>query len=280
LTTPVYTEKLGGAQLIAVENVQVLNPLSQELAVMRQTLVFQAMETVAHNQNRQNPDVKLMEFGKVYKVVANEYKENKRLLLVVSGRKLPETWNSAADKTSFYTLKGIVISLLERLGLNQLVNESADLLQDGYSMTLLKKSIGSIGWVNAKTRKHFGVKSDVFVADLDWDALIDSLKLAKTQAKELPKTFAVRRDFSLLLDQQVTFAAIQEIARKVDKKILQQVGLFDVYEGKNLPEGKKSYAVSFTFQDAEQTLKDEQVDKIMNQIHSELVAKLGAELRA
>jgi phenylalanyl-tRNA synthetase beta chain len=134
--------------------------------------------------------------------------------------------------------------------------------------------------VNAKTRKHFGVKSDVFVADLDWDALIDSLKLAKTQAKELPKTFAVRRDFSLLLDQQVTFAAIQEIARKVDKKILQQVGLFDVYEGKNLPEGKKSYAVSFTFQDAEQTLKDEQVDKIMNQIHSELVAKLGAELRA
>jgi phenylalanyl-tRNA synthetase beta chain len=225
-----------------------------------------------------------MEFGKVYKVVANEYKENKRLLLVVSGRKLPETWNSAADKTSFYTLKGIVISLLERLGLNQLVNEvtleSADLLQDGYSMTLLKKSIGSIGWVNAKTRKHFGVKNDVYVADLDWDALIDSLKLAKTQAKELPKTFAVRRDFSLLLDQQVTFAAIQEIARKVDMKILQQVGLFDVYEGKNLPDGKKSYAVSFTFQDAEQTLKDEQVDKIMNQIHSELVAKLGAELRA
>jgi phenylalanyl-tRNA synthetase beta chain len=284
LTTPVYTEKLGGAQLIAAENVQVLNPLSQELAVMRQTLVFQAMETVAHNQNRQNPDVKLMEFGKVYKVVANEYKENKRLLLVVSGRKLPETWNSTADKSSFYTIKGIVISLLERLGLNQLVNEvtleSADLLQDGYSMTLLKKSIGSIGWVNAKTRKHFGVKNDVFVADLDWDALIDSLKLAKTQAKELPKTFAVRRDFSLLLDQQVTFAAIQEIARKVDKKILQQVGLFDVYEGKNLPEGKKSYAVSFIFQDAEQTLKDEQVDKIMNQIHSELVAKLGAELRA
>lgn len=283
LTSPVYIEKLGGIQLVSDENVQVLNPLSQELAVMRQTLVFQALETVAHNQNRQNPDVKLMEFGKVYKVVENEYKENKRLLLVVAGRKFPETWNSVADKTSFYTIKGVVVSLLERLGLSHLVNEvslePADLLQDGYSMTLLKKSIGSIGWVNSKARKHFGIKNDVFIADLDWDTLIDSLKLAKIQAKDLPKTFAVRRDFSLLLDQHVTFASIQEIARKVDKKILQQVGLFDVYEGKNLPEGKKSYAVSFTFQDAEQTLKDEQVDKIMNQIHSELTVKLGAELR-
>lgn len=284
LTSPVYVEKLGGAQLIASENVELLNPLSQELAVMRQSLIFQGLETVAHNQNRQNPDLKLMEFGKVYKVVANEYKENKRLLLLVTGRKSPETWNSSNDKTTFYTLKGIVTSLLDRLGLSQLVNEVAlettDLLQDGFSLTVLKQSIGSIGWINNASKKQFGIKNDVFVADLDWDALIASLKLSKTQAKELPKTFAVRRDFSLLLDEQVTFSAIQEIARKVDKKILQQVGLFDVYEGKNLPEGKKSYAVSFTFQDAEQTLKDEQVDKIMDQIRNELASKLGAELRA
>lgn len=284
LTTPVYTEKLGGTQLIATENVQLLNPLSQELAVMRQSLIFQGLETVAHNQNRQNPDLKLMEFGKVYKVVANEYKENKRLLLLVTGRKSPETWNSSNDKTSFYTLKGIVTSLMERLGLSQLMNEvslePADLLQDGFSLTILKQSIGSIGWINNASKKQFGIKNDVFVADLDWDALIATLKLSKTQAKELPKTFAVRRDFSLLLDERVMFSAIQEIARKVDKKILQQVGLFDVYEGKNLPEGKKSYAVSFTFQDAEQTLKDEQVDKIMDQIRNELAAKLGAELRA
>jgi len=284
LTSPVYVEKLGGAQLIATENVQLLNPLSQELAVMRQSLIFQGLETVAHNQNRQNPDLKLMEFGKVYKVVANEYKENKRLLLLVTGRKSPETWNSSNDKTTFYTLKGIVTSLLDRLGLNQLVNEVAlettDLLQDGFSLTVLKQSIGSIGWINNASKKQFGIKNDVFVADLDWDALIDSLKLSKTQAKELPKTFAVRRDFSLLLDEHVMFSAIQEVARKVDKKILQQVGLFDVYEGKNLPEGKKSYAVSFTFQDAEQTLKDEQVDKIMDQIRNELASKLGAELRA
>jgi phenylalanyl-tRNA synthetase beta chain len=143
----------------------------------------------------------------------------------------------------------------------------------------LKNSIGSIGWVNPAIRKHFGVKQDVFVADLDWDAILNSLKLTKVQYKELPKTFEVRRDYSLLLDQAVNFAAIEQLARKADKKILQQVNLFDVYEGKNLPEGKKSYAVSFTFQDQEQTLKDEQVDRIMETIRVSLEKELGAELR-
>ncbi|ASS48971.1 MAG: phenylalanine--tRNA ligase subunit beta [Candidatus Fluviicola riflensis] len=283
LTTPTYTEKFGKEQLSPENNVTMLNPLSQDLAVMRQSLVFQALETVAHNQNRQQADVRLFEFGKVYQQKNGEYFENKRLTLVISGRKTDESWASGNDKVSLFTLKGAVNALLQRLGLDSLANEEGqtdhDLFTDGLTLRVLKNSIGSLGWVNPSVRKHFGVKQDVFVADLDWDAILNSLKLTKVQYKELPKTFEVRRDYSLLLDQAVSFASIEQLARKADKKILQKVNLFDVYEGKNLPEGKKSYAVSFTFQDQEQTLKDEQVDRIMEAIRVSLETELGAELR-
>lgn len=284
LTTPVYTEKFGKNQLVPELNVTMLNPLSQDLAVMRQSLIFQALETIAHNQNRQQPDVRLFEFGKTYQVKNGEYFENKRLLLAISGRKTAESWSAGNEKVSLFTLKGIVSTLLQRLGLDPLLSEEGqtdhDLFTDGLTLRVLKQVIGSIGWVQPAVRKHFGVKQDVFIADLDWDAILASLKLVKVQYKELPKTFEVRRDFSLLLDASVTFAAIEQLARKSDKKILQQINLFDVYEGKNLPEGKKSYAVSFTFQDSEQTLKDEQVDRIMENIRVSLEQELGAELRS
>ena len=136
-----------------------------------------------------------------------------------------------------------------------------------------------MGWASPELKKHFGIKQDVFIADLDWDAIIDSLKFTKIKYAELPKTFAVRRDFSLLLDTQVNFSEIEEIAMNCDKKLLKEVGLFDVYEGKNLEEGKKSYAVSFIFQDQEKTLKDQQVDAIMDKIRHQLEGKLGAQLR-
>ena len=136
-----------------------------------------------------------------------------------------------------------------------------------------------MGWVSAPIRKHFGIKNEVFVADLDWDAILACIQYAKIKYAELPKTFAVRRDFSLLLDKSTTFAEIEEIAKNCDKKILKEVGLFDVYEGKNLEEGKKSYAVSFRFQDPEVTLKDEQIDRVMDRIRTELETKLNAQLR-
>jgi phenylalanyl-tRNA synthetase beta chain len=203
--------------------------------------------------------------------------------LAVSGRKTAESWSVGNEKVSLFTLKGIVQSLLQRLGLDALTTEEGqtahDLFTDGLTLRVLKQTIGTIGWVKPEIRKHLGVKQDVFVADLDWDAILASLKFVKTEYKELPKTFEVRRDFSLLLDSDVNFAAIEQLARKADKKILQNVNLFDVYEGKNLPEGKKSYAVSFTFQDQEQTLKDEQVDRVMENIRVSLEKELGAELR-
>ncbi len=282
LTSSTYVEKLGSEVLKAENNVSMLNPLSNELDVMRQTLIFNTLEVVAHNQNRQNPDLKLFEFGKTYRKTANGYYEKKRLILVLTGNKSIEQWNSTKEKTNFYTLKGIVKSVLSRMGLNSFLSEKAlenSILTDGISMNVLKQGIGELGWISTASKKHFGIKQDVFIADLDWDALTQSLKLVKNIYKEIPKTFEVRRDYSLLLDKQITFNAIEQAAKNCDKKILKKVGLFDVYEGKNLDEGKKSYAVSFHFQDAEQTLKDEQVDSVMQKIRTELESKLGAELR-
>lgn len=282
LTKASYAEKLGGEVVKSMRNVEMLNPLSQDLSVMRQSLIFNAMEMVEHNQNRQNADLKLFEFGKVYHKYDEGFSENKRLLVVLTGDKQPENWNTVKSESTYYTIKGVAMAILRRLGLEGMLKESAfknSLLQDGVQLSILKRKVGEIGWATPKMKKHFGIKNDVFIADLDWDALIDSLKMSKIKFTELPKTFAARRDFSLLLDTKVNFSEIEAIAKSCDKKLLREVGLFDVYEGKNLEEGKKSYAVSFKFQDAEKTLKDQQIDTIMDKIRGQLESKLGAQLR-
>lgn len=282
LTSSVFTEKLGKDIITKETQVSILNPLSQELDVMRQSLLFSALEVAAHNQNRQNPDLKLFEFGKTYKKMGDSYVENKRLILLMTGELEAEQWNSSKEKASYYAMKGMLQALLSRLGLQSFLAEKAlstSLLQDGESLFILKDKLGEIGWISKEMKKHFGIKNDVFVADLDWDVVISSLKLNKTIFKEIPKTFAMRRDYSLLLDEQVRFADIENLARKTDKKLLKNIGLFDVYEGDKLEKGKKSYAVSFYFQDAEQTLKDEVVDGIMQKIRVSLESELGAQLR-
>ena len=282
LTSSAYIQKFGNEAFASANNVEMLNPLSNELDVMRQTLIFSTLESITHNQNRQNSDLKLFEFGKVYRKEAENYIENKRLVFGISGRRESEQWNSLNDKVSFYSIKGLVTALFTRMGLDSFLSENQlenSLLEDGVSLYILKKKVGQMGWVSDVMKKHFGIKQPVFVADLDWDMFIDQLKLVKVIYKELPKTFEVRRDFSLLLDEKVRFSDIEKLALGVDRKILRKVGLFDVYEGKNLDAGKKSYAVSFHFQDAEKTLKDEQVDGIMNKIRQELESKLNAQLR-
>lgn len=283
LTSSAYVEKLGGEALKSERNVPMLNPLSQELDVMRQSLLFNALEVIEHNQNRQNADLKIFEFGKTYHKYESGYAENKRLMIAVSGKKERESWNSTKEAVSYYTIKGLVNAVFNRLGLGSMLSESAlktSLLQEGVQLSVLKKKVGEIGWINNAAKKQFGIKSDVFVADLDWDAILECLQYVKVKYTELPKTFAVRRDFSLLLNTSTTFAEIETIAKACDKKLLKEVGLFDVYEGKNLEEGKKSYAVSFIFQDAEQTLKDQQIDAVMDKIRVELEGKLQAQLRS
>lgn len=282
LSSSQLVEKLGGDILSESRNVSMLNPLSNELDVMRQTLLFHGLQSVAHNQNRQQADIGLFEFGKVYQKFDKEYNENKRLSIFLTGRKEKEQWNTSDETVSFYSLKGVVVAILERLGLNDFVSTKGlrkSLLEDGVQLIIQKQKIGELGWTSKKLNKSFGVKQTVFVADLDWDAIIALGNRNKVKFSVLPKTFAVRRDFSLLLDKPVTFNEIESIAYNVDRKILREVNLFDVYEGDKLPEGKKSYAVSFSFQDDEKTLKDKQVDKLMEGIRSKLESQLKAELR-
>lgn len=282
LTQSQYIDALGGELLSNERSVHMLNPLSNDLNILRQTLVFQTLESVVRNQNRQQSNVKLFEFGKTYHKYDSGYVENKRVVLALSGRKEPEQWNTSNEKVSFYTLKGIVHALFEQMGLSGMLQAKPlkkSILEDGVQLSILKFNVGEIGWASQKMRKHFGIKQPVFIADLDWDAIVNCLKMNKVKFSELPKTFAVRRDFSLLLDNATTFESICAIAVKSDKKLLRDVQLFDVYEGDKLPEGKKSYAVSFTFQDNEKTLKDEQIDAIMNKVRQGLEQELHAELR-
>lgn len=282
LTTSSIWEKIQTSSYSATEDVRVLNPLSNELDVMRQNLLFGGLKNIEHNQNRQNPDLKLFEFGKVYSYVDGAYIERKKLGIWICGLADAENWSNEGKKSSFYSLKGVVEALLKKLGIDKAPRVEilkTDLFEDGYSISITNKNIGELGWINSDTRTVFGVKNSVYYAELDWDTLIELSHLNKINFKPIPKTQFARRDFSLLLDNNVRFDSIQSIATKIDRKLLKDVGLFDVYEGKNLEKGKKSYAVSFIFQDEEKTLKDVQIDGIMQRIRTELEKQLGAELR-
>ncbi|RFC55061.1 phenylalanine--tRNA ligase subunit beta [Brumimicrobium aurantiacum] len=282
LTSSKYIEEHGGETFSVDNAVKMLNPLSLDLDVMRQSLIFQGLTTVAHNKNRQNADLGLFEFGKVYQNFNNEFSENKRLSIFLTGKKEPEQWNANQEEVSFFTLKGIVSTILDRLGLGSIVSMKAlkkSILEDGMQLYIQKNKIGEIGWTSSKLNKSLGLKQRVYIADLDWDMILSLGNRNKVQFSPLPKTFAMRRDFSLLMDKAVTFQEIEEIARKTDKKLLKEVNLFDVYEGDKLEEGKKSYAVSFYFQDAEKTLKDDQIEKIMEKIRLQLEKQLYIELR-
>ncbi|WP_027421195.1 phenylalanine--tRNA ligase subunit beta [Crocinitomix catalasitica] len=263
-------------------DVQILNPLSNELDVMRQSILFGGLKSIAFNQNRQRPDVKLFEFGKVYSKRGEKYIEEQKLGIWLTGKQLSENWNTTGNKTDFYQLKQVVENILNKLGIlkgERVTELKSDLLEDGYTIQIANQATVEIGWINAAILKEFEIKDKVFYAEFNWDKVIDLLKLNKISLSPIPKTQFVRRDFSLLLDKAVKFDAISAIATKVDRKILKEVGLFDVYEGKNLEEGKKSYAVSFIFQDNEKTLTDGQIDKIMDKIRLQLEQQLKAELR-
>lgn len=282
LTNAKYTQDLGQHVLKESNHVSIINPLSNELSVMRQSLLFQTLESIAYNQNRQNSDLKLFEFGKTYHKTENGYHEKQALILAITGQWFSENWNTEKKASDFFDLKGVVNSIFAQLGLTKVINEDTldeSLLSDGISLQLLKQKVGEIGIVGAKMQQYFGIKKSVYVAVLDWDVILAHLHLNKTTFEKLPKTFAVRRDFSLLLDDHVKFADIVKVARKCDKKLLQNVTLFDVYKGKVLPDGKKSYAVGFFFQDQEKTLKDETIDRIMQKVESMLISELKASLR-
>ena len=279
LTTPKYIEL--SEDLNADHNVKMLNPLSNDLEVMRQSLLFSGLEAVSRNINRKREDLKLFEFGKTYHQYSDKREEHKHLSLFVTGNKTEARWNAVTVPSDFFYLKGTLETILQRLGLTRLKSAptKSDIFSEGMSLAIGKKTLVNFGLVKKSVLKHFGISQNVLFADFNWDNVLEMAQHNKIKFSAISKYPEVRRDFALLLDHSVSFEDIHTIAKQTEKQLLKNVNLFDVYEGKNLPAGKKSYAVSFTLQDEHKTLNDKQIDKIMSKLQSNFETKLGAELR-
>ena len=278
LTTSSYAQL--SEMLKEEHNVMMLNPLSNDLAAMRQSLLFSGLEAISYNINRRNSDLKFFEFGKTYHKFLSGYEEHKHLTMFITGSRNQENWTNAQKPTDFFLFKGYVNAVLERLGINKIQNRpiTSDVFSEGIAIGFGNEIIVEYGVVKKSILKHFDIKQEVLFADFNWDLILKYLS-NKIKFTEIPKYPEVRRDLSLLLDDNITFDAIYNIARQTEKSLLKDINLFDVYQGQNLPEGKKSYAVSFTIQDNTKTLTDVQIDKIMSKLQKNLETELGASLR-
>lgn len=272
--------------------VSLVNPLSGDLSVMRQTLLFGGLESIAHNRNRKQGDLRLYEFGNCYRYdgekqqqeqILAPYSEETMIGLWLCGKRTRKNWAAAEEQTSVYELKAHLENILRRLGINGNGIRQEELQNDLYSTAMSlrtrKELIGSFGIVHPQLCKLFDIDTEVFYAEMSWDKLMQESDKKSVSFTEISRFPAVSRDLALLIDQGVSFAQIEKVARTTEKKLLKQVALFDVYEGKKLPEGKKSYAVNFLLQDETKTLNDKQIDGVMKRIRQNLEQELGAELR-
>ena len=273
--------------------VRLMNPLSADLNVMRQTLLFGGLESAEHNMKRRRGNIRFYEFGNCYQYDETKKKEGEtlagfsedyRLGIWLAGNRVENSWAHPNEKTTVYELKAYVENVLSRLGLNlgKLVFGvlTDDIYSAGLSITTQSgRRLGSLGIVSKKILKAMDIDVEAYFAELSWTALMKETKKNKVTYTEISKFPAVKRDLALLLDKSVAFADIEKIAGESERKLLKSVTLFDVYEGKNLPAGKKSYAVSFYLQDDNKTLNDKQIDAIMKKIQTNLEQKLGAQLR-
>jgi hypothetical protein len=273
--------------------VKILNPLSADLGVMRQTLLFGGLESIVRNANRKNSNLRFFEFGNCYHYdeskkeadkLIKAYTQDQHLGLWVTGKRVENSWTHPNEDASFYELKAYVENILVRLGLSlqsvTLAKGENNIFEDSISIvTKAGKMIAELGVVAYKLTKNMGITNEVFFADIYWDNLLKAVKKYVVEYKEISKYPAVSRDLALLVDKTVEFEQIKEIAYSTEKKLLKAVELFDVYEGKNLPAGKKSYAVNFILQDEQKTLNDKQIDSIMKKLIDNLTKRLNAELR-
>ena len=275
-----------------IENtVKIFNPLSNDLGSMRQTLLYGGLESIAHNANRKNPDLRLYEFGNCYFFKGSNLKENpimnyreeEHLALFVSGEKEAANWAIPAAKSSFFQLKSYAENVLKRMGFQvanlKIDGVSNEMISEGISYSVNGKKLVEFGTISGKVLKPFGIESPVYFADFSMDTLFVELKNNKVVFAELPKYPEVLRDLALLLDKNVQFNQLRDLAFRSERKLLQSVDLFDVYEGKGVPEGKKSYAISYILRDDEKTLNDKQIEKIMQKLVSTYERELGAQLR-
>lgn len=273
------------------QTVKILNPLSADLNGMRQTLLFGGLECIAYNANRQNKNLRMYEFGNCYffKGTAikehpeRNYREEEHLGLFITGSRENESWHGKEQQVSFYTLKSYAENILAKLGLStsqmQISETQNELFAEGLSYLFNQKTVIELGLVAKKFLKKADIENPVYYADIHWDNVFQLHKKHKVVFAELPKFPAVRRDLALLLDKSVKFEQVKDIAFKTERKILRTVDLFDVYEGKGIPEGKKSYAVSFILRDDFSTLNEKQIEKTMQKLVAAFNRELGAELR-
>uniref|UniRef100_UPI00404A630C phenylalanine--tRNA ligase subunit beta n=1 Tax=Flavobacterium sp. TaxID=239 RepID=UPI00404A630C len=260
--------------------VQLLNPLSQDLSVMRQSMLFSGLEAIVYNINRRNADLKLFEFGKVYRKLPSGLEEIKKLSLFVTGNKSESNWHKKEEPTDFFLFKNYVENILLRLGITNFEAKPSqnDVFSESLALVLGNDVLVDFGTVKKPILKHFDIKATVFYADFNWHLV---LKLLSTKIKfqEISKFPEVRRDLALMLDASTSFADVYEIAQKTEKNLVKKINLFDVYEGEQLPEGKKSYAVSFVIRDDKKTLEEAQIEKVMSKLQKAFETELNAVLR-
>ena len=278
LTKPEYVD--WSNSLDSANNVEILNKLSEDLGVMKQSMLFTGLEVVAYNINRRQRDLKLFEFGKTYSQAEGSYLEFPRLSLLMTGSFLKESWMTSQEEISYHHLAGLVKGIFTKL--NIVGYESTDVTDDifeyGLNYELKGKKLGAVGLVNHKILKKIGIKQEVFYADLDWRLLfsytIDNIVV------ERPSRFPeVRRDLSLVIDKKLEFKDIFDVVRKNEKKLIKEVDIFDIYEGNNLEENKKAYSIKFILEDKEKTLTDKLIDKTMKRLMNAFERELGALIR-
>ncbi len=282
ITKSKYTEF---AAVNVSESVKIMNPLSQDLDVMRQSMVYSGLEAIEYNRNRKQPDLKLFEFGKTYHQKENRFEEVNHLSLFVTGKKFEASWNGDKSSVGFFYLKSFVKNILERLGINsdnQKLSESvlqSEMISFGLSIQSNNKVLVQYGSVKKNQLKNFDITSEVFIADFNWDVLMKLVSTKDRSVTEVSKFPQVRRDLSMMIAKNVSYSEIEDIAYKTEKNLLKEIHLFDVYEGDKIESGKKSCAITFILQDERQTLTENQIDKIMNRLMEAFEKQVGAVIR-
>lgn len=280
LTKSNYYEGL--ENILPEQNIELLNPLSQDLNILRRSLIFGGLECISKNQNMKNTDLKFFEFGKTYwKDNQGKYQEKKHLSLLITGKKEEDSWNNKSNTVNYFTLKGYITILIEKLGIKKLKTKSLqnDFLIEGVGLYFKKTLVAEFGKVKKSFLKTSGVKKDVYFADIQWEEVVKLVQFVKTKFHPITKFHPVKRDLSLLIDKNIKFSDIETIAFESERNLLKEVQLFDIYEGNKIPKGKKSYALSFILQFEEHTLNEKQIEKVMSKLQYAFKEKIQAELR-
>jgi phenylalanyl-tRNA synthetase beta chain len=274
LTSPDYTADF-------YSPITLVNPLGNDLSNMRQSLIFNALEVISFNLNRQNKNLKIFEFGTIYGKKKDSFIESKRLSISTVGSVVESHWENSSTPSNYFYGKGVLNDLLESLGLSGIEWQITPHphFDEAFNIIHQKKNLGTYGLVSKSLNKKFGISQNVYLAELNWNVIVDHAYTNTLTYEEVAKYPMVKRDFALLLDESTSFEDLQKVALNTNNKILKEVHLFDVYKGKTLDKGKKSYGLSFTFQDKNKTLTDKQVDRVMKELQKNFEKEFDSKLR-